>query len=224
MSATKDSEWLGTTAVVVLAVCAVALTLGNVRRAFFPSAAMLTEPSDSLPTWREIAAAGDRVGPSQAPVTLVVFSDYQCPSCRQLFLRVEAISKNYPEDVAVVWRHLPLGDHAFAMPAARASVCAAEQGRFETMHGLLFRLRDSLGMVTWSSLARRAGVKDTSTFGSCLERASTQARIDTDLVAARAIHAVVTPTVLVNEFEYNGTPPDLARIVRFARRRAARAR
>jgi protein-disulfide isomerase len=219
--AKRAAEWLSTGAVVLLALCAATLTWSNVRRAFFPSATMLTEPADSVPNWADYAVGGNRVGPSQAPVTLIVFSDYQCPSCRQLFVKMEMIRRTYPEDVAVVWRHLPLEGHPFAVPAARASVCAAKAGRFEAMHSLLFLMPDSLGVVSWPSLALRAGIPDTIAFGACLGHSDTQARINNDLAAARAVHAVATPTLLVNELEYVGAPQDLTRIVRYVRRRRA---
>lgn len=214
-------DWISTSAVVLLALCAVTLTWSNVRRAFFPSAEMLTEPADSVSNWADYAVGGSRVGPSQAAVTLIVFSDYQCPSCRQLFLKIDMISRTYPQDVAVVWRHLPLEGHPFAVPAARASVCAANEGRFEAMHSLLFLMRDSLGLVSWPSLALRAGIRDTVAFAACLRRGDTQARIDSDASAARAVHAVATPTLLVNELQYVGAPQDLMRIVRHVRRRRA---
>jgi len=221
--ARRVAEWTTTGAVVVLAVCAAALTMGNVRRAFFPSPVTLTEPADSVPNWYDYSVGGNRVGPSRAPVTLTVFNDYQCPVCLRLHGRVEAIRRVYPDDVAVVWRNMPLETHPLAMPAARASVCAGEEGRFEAMHLLLFLMRDSLDVVSWPRLALRAGIADTVAFGACVRRAETQARIDSDLAAARAIRAPGTPTLLVNELKYVGAPADLARIVRHVLRRAARA-
>lgn len=212
-------EWIGTGAVVLLAICAVALTAGNVRRAFFPSESMLTEPADSIPNWAEYSSAGNRVGPSAALVTLVVFSDYQCPGCRMLSSKLELIGRTYPREVAVVWRHLPLPGHPFALAEARASVCAGQAGRFFEMHSLLFHMQDSLGHLQWQDLAARAGVTDTLAFAACLDLAATQARIDSDVVAGRALNAVATPTLLVNERLYVGMPADLARIVRQVRRR-----
>jgi protein-disulfide isomerase len=212
---------MSTGAVVLLAVCAVTMTMLTVRQEFFPPATTLTEPVDSVPNWAEFAVGGSRVGPSSPPVTLIVFSDYQCPVCRRLLQEVDLIRRMYPKDVAVVWRHLPLEGHANAIPAARASICAAQVGRFEAMHDWLFVKQDSLGLVPWSSFALRAGINDTVAFGACMRRGDTQARIDSDLRAAQALHAIGTPTVLVNELEYDGDPPDLTRIVRHVRRRGA---
>lgn len=120
-----------------------------------------------------------------------------------------------------MWRHLPLPGHPFALPGARASVCASRAGRFYEMHSLLFHMQDSLGRVQWQDLAVRAGVADTVAFGACLRRTETQSRVDSDLVAGRALRAVATPTLLVNDRLYIGMPPDLARIVRHIRRRRA---
>jgi len=216
----RAAEWVGTGALVTLAVCAAALTLSNVRRALFPSPVMLSQPVDSVPEWQGYAVGGTRVGPKGALVTLIIFSDYQCPVCRRLFLNVQLISRTFPDEVAVVWRHLPLENHSSALPAARASVCAGKERRFEAMHSQLFLMQDSLGVVSWTNLALRAGIVDTAAFSACLQTADTQARIDEDRAAARAVHAAATPTLLVNGLEYVGAPRDLARIVRYARRRA----
>ena len=211
---------LGTGAVVLLALCAAVLTLGNIRRDFFPSSTMLTEPVDSVANWTEFASRGSRLGPERAPATLVVFSDYECPTCFELFVRLDVITHVYPADVAVIWRHLPLAGHRNALQAARASVCAAWAGRFEAMHRVLFTAHDSLGLVPWTTLAAAAGVQDTSAFGACLRSDSAQHVVDADLAAAAELHAFSTPTVLVNGLKYFGVPPDLRRIVRFVVRHA----
>lgn len=220
----RGLEWAGTVALVILAVCAAALTAGNVRRAFFPSPGMFTQPVDSVSNWEEFSVVGSRVGPSTAAVTIVAFSDYQCPVCRRFLTNVSLVRQMYSQDVSVVWRHLPLRSHPLAVPAARAAVCAEEEGRFEEVHALLFLMQDSLGAVSWSTLAARVGIPDTIAFSACLVRTNTQSRIDSDLAAARAVHAIGTPTILVNGLEYIGSPRDLARIVRYVRGHAARVR
>lgn len=74
--------------------------------------------------------------------------------------------------------------------------------------------------VPWSELAVLAGVTDTSAFRACTLRGDTQLRIVRDMSAAEELHAIATPTVLVNDLLYSGVPPDLMRIVRHVRRRA----
>ncbi|MFB6350603.1 MAG: DsbA family protein, partial [Bradymonadaceae bacterium] len=79
-------------------------------------------------------------GPDNAPVTIVEFSDFQCPFCNKGYKRIEKIKENYPEDVRVVFKHYPLPFHKQAKPAARAAMAAREQGDkyFWKMHDKLF--------------------------------------------------------------------------------------
>ena len=121
----------------------------------------------------------------------------------------------------MVWRHLPIDGHQFALPAARAAICAARFGRFEAMNNGLFLRQDSLGLLSWSQYALRAGISDTATFAACISGRESQARLDTDRVAAGSIHAIGTPTILINGLEYVGVPDDLGRIVRYARHKAS---
>jgi protein-disulfide isomerase len=218
---TRIADRIATGALVLLAICAVVFTASNVRRAFFPSSNQLTEPADSVEDWARFGTGGNRVGPDRATVTLLVFSDYQCPSCLELFTRLEVIRRLYPRDVAVIWRHLPLEGHRLALPAAQASVCASRAGHFEEMHRLLFLKRDSVGIVSWSRLAVLAGIRDTAAFGDCLRSDVTQAQIQADIAAADTLRAVGTPTLLINGRKYIGVPQDLRRIVQYVRRHAS---
>ena len=97
------------------------------------------EISIDLPHQRsEVAAIGPSVGPEDAAITLIEFSDYQCPYCSRAVPTLKALIENHPDDLRVVYRHLPLSFHAQARGAAEASVCADEQGLFWEYHDLLF--------------------------------------------------------------------------------------
>lgn len=214
----RTTDLIVTVAVALLAACAVTLTAGNVRHDFFPSAEQLTEAVDTVPSWVQYAAAGNRLGDSSAPVTVTIFSDYQCPACRELFSKVEVIRQTYPRDVAFVWRDLPLANHPFAAEAALGAKCAGRIGRFEAFHILLFVKQDSLGAIPWSDLAIRAGIADTAAFRACTQGDDIKEELRRDMAAATALHAVVTPTVLVNQLQYTGMPNDLSKIIRLVRR------
>ena len=85
-------------------------------------------------------------GNPDAPVTIVEFSDFQCPYCARGFTTVEQILEKYPDDVNFVYLHFPLGNHPWAMPSAIAAVCAAQQDAeaFWTLHDNYFRNQRSI--------------------------------------------------------------------------------
>lgn len=176
-------------------------------------AARLRSPQDrdpSTPTpvsdWEQYASAGQRIGPSSAAVQVVVFSDFQCPYCRAAEQDLQAIRKRHPNDVAIVYRHRPLPFHAYAMPAARAAVCAGRQQAFEAMHDGLFRLQDSLGKLTWARFAREAGIADTVAFNRCIQDTTRFAEIARDSTAAAQLHVDGTPRILINGLQFDGWP------------------
>ena len=89
-----------------------------------------------LDDWPALASIGNRVGPADARIELIIFSDYRCPYCRRLEGPLNWVRQAFPEDVAVVYRHLPLlGETSYF--ASRIAECGAEQDRFEAVHGIL---------------------------------------------------------------------------------------
>lgn len=157
--------------------------------------------------WQSLAAEGHRIGSEDAPVSVVVFLDYQCPYCQESMATLDTIRQRYPNRVAVTFRHLPLPTHPQAAPAARAAECAAEQGRFETYHDLLFANRTRLRQVAWDSLAAVADVKDLGGFRSCMANGRPDYRIERDVEAARALGLRSVPTFIVNGRVFTGAPP-----------------
>ncbi len=204
-------------ALVVLTLCAVATTGLAVRRE-------LSAPPGPRPrvvdTWRSVAAAGHRLGPADARLTLVVFSDYQCPFCAVLSQRLRDLRTRHPGEVAVVYRHYPLPRHPHARAAAKASECAGAQGRFEPFHDALFASADSIGVVPWDRFARAAGVPDMARFTACAASEAPVAALALDSAAGQELQVTGTPTMLVNERLITGVPPidTLEAFVRQARR------
>src|SRR5215475_3055468 len=92
----------------------------------------------------EVSTAGRpaRGGSEQAPVTIVEFSDYECPFCKRAEPTVKKVLDTYGDKVRLVYRHYPLEFHATARPAAEASACAAAQGKFWEYHDKLFTSSD----------------------------------------------------------------------------------
>jgi protein-disulfide isomerase len=131
-------------------------------------------------------------------VTIVEFADFQCPYCRLAVPALRELQRWYPGRVALVHRHLPIATHPHAKSAAMAAECAAAQGRFDAMHDSLYARVKDLGVVSWTSLARLAGVPDTASFSRCLIEGVPAARLKADADAAARLGIRATPTFLVN--------------------------
>jgi protein-disulfide isomerase len=190
----------------VLVVCAALVTGALVRREIFP-APSVSSPAVTIARWETLVSAGHQMGPEQAAATIVEFSDFQCPSCAAAQSELRKLREMYPRDVAVVYRHFPLeAGHPYARRAAIASECAAEQGRFERFHDLLFQRQDSIGRMPWERFARLAGVPSRSRFADCLSARRPEARVNRDLATADSLGLQGTPTLLVNGRRFDGSP------------------
>jgi protein-disulfide isomerase len=154
----------------------------------------------------EVAATGPARGPEDAPVTIIEFSDYQCPYCRRVEPVVEQLLERYPEQVRLVYRHFPLESiHPEARAAAEAAVCAEEQGRFWELHEQLFTNED-MSAEALQGYAEQVGL-DMDAFQACLEAPETKRRIETDLAAGREVGVTGTPAFFVNGIPLRGARP-----------------
>jgi protein-disulfide isomerase len=122
---------------------------------------------------------------------------------------VKTLMERYPEDVRVVYRHLPLDFHDRARPAAEASACAHEQGAFWPYHDLVFENPDALSDEDLSRFASDLGI-DADALEACLSAGRGQAVVDTDLAAARAHGISGTPAFVVNGILMSGLQPEEA--------------
>lgn len=104
-------------------------------------------------------------------MTIIEFGDYQCPYCRASEAHLEAIRREYGNDVSLVYRHFPLSGHGSAYSAARAAECAGKQDRFWEFHELLY---STTGWIEDTSegglagLAEQTGVVSVEQFTRCL--------------------------------------------------------
>jgi len=105
-------------------------------------------------------------GPAGAPITIIEFSDFQCPFCARSQATLRQLEEKYPNKIRIVFRHFPLPIHKDAPVAAEAADCAADQGRFWQMHDLLFASK-SFTTSDLSRMAKEAGA-NVETFTSCL--------------------------------------------------------
>ena len=147
------------------------------------------------------------MGSPAAPVTIIEFSDFQCPYCAEAARVLQSVRTKHGDRVTLIYRHYPLQRiHPHAWTAALASECAAEQSRFEAFHDRLFEDQASIGERSWISFAIAAAVPDTLRFLSCVEHKRPKNRLEEDIAAAEGIGVRGTPTILVNGVLLRGTP------------------
>jgi protein-disulfide isomerase len=155
----------------------------------------------------DVAAEGPSKGPADAKVTIVEFSDFQCPYCARSVATIDQVLAKYPADVRLVYRHLPLDSiHPHARGAAEASACAEEQGLFWPYHDKLFQNNKKLAKEDLLRYAGEAGL-DAAKFQVCVEERRFQAKVESDLQAARAVGISGTPAFVVNGVLLSGAQP-----------------
>jgi protein-disulfide isomerase len=143
-----------------------------------------------------------------ALVTLVVFTNYQCPFCGRLEPTLDAMLARWPNEVRVVYRHRPLPFHEHAKMAAEAAQEAWSQGLFEPFHRLMMANQRALTRDHLLAYAAEAGL-DTFRFSAALDEGRHRARVDEDDTEAQAVGARGTPTSFVNgRILVGAQPPD----------------
>jgi protein-disulfide isomerase len=173
-----------------------------------PVALAIAATAAQAPQRLEIATAGYPArGPATAPVTIVEFSDFECPFCGRLFPTLQAVEKIYLDRVRIVYRQFPLRRiHPLAQKAAEASLCAAEQGHFWEMHDSLFGDQEHLTVDDLK--ARAVALKlDTATFNTCLDSGKKVAAIDQDIAEGAKVGVSGTPTMFINGRMMVGAQP-----------------
>ena len=186
---------------VALVVCAVISTGIVVRREFVSSQVTEFRPkiSVSAAQWDSAAGAGTSLGGAGAVVTIVTFSDFECPACRGFAGRaLQGVRHDLGDSVRIVFRHLPLPYHRMAEATAQAAECAGEQRRFWEFHDLIFRKQDSLGLKSFESFAEESGVLNVPAFAVCLKSGRHLESIRFDVRFAQSLGLPGTPTVLIN--------------------------
>jgi protein-disulfide isomerase len=144
--------------------------------------------------------AGDSAarGPKDAKITIVEFSDYQCPFCSQAEPLIDQVMQAYPKDVQRVYKQFPLTSiHPNALPASKAAVAAGKQGKFWEMHQKLFSNQRELSPDNYKKWAEELKL-DTARFEKDMASPEVQAQIDKEMQEARAADVTGTPTIFVN--------------------------
>lgn len=143
------------------------------------------------------------IGSENAPITLIEFADFECPSCRQLDRILRDFLPNHPE-VRLVFKHFPLTEiHPWAMTAAIASQCTFEQApsAFWKIHDQIFDAQDGINLANVSDkmtdFAAKLGLNK-DTFQSCISNPETTHQVEETMREGRALNLTATPTTFVN--------------------------
>jgi protein-disulfide isomerase len=136
-------------------------------------------------------------GPGDAPVTIVVFSEFECPYCAQLVPLLEQVIGQYPKDVKLVFKNFPLQIHAFAIRAATAAMAAASQGKFWEFHDLLFKDFNQLSDQKVKEIVKKLGLNEQE-FEKKLGDPQILQKIRQDAMDGVNAEVNGTPTIFIN--------------------------
>ncbi|WP_375758255.1 DsbA family protein [Corallococcus exercitus] len=154
----------------------------------------------------DVPADSPAVGPATAKVTIVEWSDFECPFCSRAVPTINKIKETYGKDVRVVFRHQPLPMHSHAKLAAQASMAAHEQGKFWEMHDKLFANQRALERGDLEKYAQEIGL-DMNKFKAALDSNKFSAKVDADAAAGMAVGANGTPAFFINGRFLSGAQP-----------------
>ncbi len=173
-----------------------------------PAGQIAEAPVTPQPTRYDIPTEGyPSLGPADAPITIVEFSDFQCPFCRRFHDETyQALLDAYPGQIRFVYRNLPLTSiHPNAMDAAVASLCANDQNAYWDYHGKLFS-SETLGRDTYVQYATDLGL-DVESFTACLDSGKHDDFIAQDMDFSLNLGVQSTPTFFVNGLAIVGAQP-----------------
>jgi protein-disulfide isomerase len=153
-------------------------------------------------------AVGDKPfrGNKDATVTIIEFSDFQCPYCKRGSEIMKEVSAKYGDKIRFTFHHFPLGFHQRAMPAAEASECALEQGKFWEYHDLLWENNRKLEDGDLLDYAKKVGLKVVD-YQDCMSSHKYQAKVQADMDAGSALGINGVPVFFINGRKLTGAKP-----------------
>jgi protein-disulfide isomerase len=152
-------------------------------------------------------------GAPMAPITIVEFSDFECPHCGAAHPVLARIIEEFGGKVNLAFKNFPLDGHVHAGPAARAAVAAQHQGKFWQMADALFEHQRELGDEKIRELAKEVGV-DMAKFDADLESGVPQTRVENDHKEGLALHIEGTPTLYINGRPYKESVSNLSKYLK----------
>jgi protein-disulfide isomerase len=162
----------------------------------------------------QLPADGYSFGPAKAKVTIVVFSDFECPYCKQFATTIrQNLAQKYPNDVRVIFKDFPLASiHPWAHNAAEAARCLGEQKpeAFWAFHDWIFEHQDEVnaGNLREKTLGlAKTQHLDESRTAACIDTHATSAAVDESMKAGRELQVELTPTLFINGRMQTGALP-----------------
>ncbi len=166
---------------------------------------LATEPAPQLDDPIKISTTGDPVkGPANARVTIVEFSDFQCPFCSKAVAESKALMRQFPNDVKLIFKQFPLDDHAQAEFGAEAALAAQAQGKFWEMHDLMYAGYPNLSRATVLGYAKKLGL-DMKRFASEVDTHKYKARVLAEEQEGEDAGVGGTPTFFIDGKKLNDT-------------------
>ncbi len=188
---------------VLSSVAAIVVAGIAINREFFQESSGSSPRGAKVGDWQSYVRDASSVG--VGPVSMVVFSDYQCPSCGALDRNIESILEKGDRALRVSFRHYPLEQiHPAARGAAILAECAIPHGSFSQVHHLLFAMQDSIPFLEAEDVARMVGIADKETYTRCTADAKSHQQIDKDMEDGDRLRVTATPTILLNGRKYVG--------------------
>jgi len=175
-----------------------ALAAAEASRFAHPPEHKLLEDPVEIPT-----AGAPEIGPDNAPITLVEFSDFQCPYCTMAMPQLQEVLRAYPTQVRLFFKQFPLDIHSQAALAAAAAVAAQKQGKFWQMHDALFASHRDLSRPTILALASAIGL-DVKRFEADIDSQEVRRAVARDQADGVDIGVMSTPTLFIDGQHYNG--------------------
>ena len=136
------------------------------------------------------------IGPKNAPVTIIEFSDFQCPFCRESVSVIKEVLETYKQDVRLIFKHLPLDIHERAFDSAQAAFCAGEQGLFWPYHDFLFSSKE-LSPEALDRIASNVGLSMPK-FKACLSSNVSREAVLREVQEAKRLGINSTPSFIIN--------------------------
>jgi protein-disulfide isomerase len=158
------------------------------------------------PTRVEVAATGPAQGPATAPITIVEFSDFQCPYCARLIPTLDQVKAKYGDKVRLIFMQYPLDFHQHAQKAAEASLCANDQGKFWELHNAMFENQQALAVEQLKAKAVELGM-NAEQFNTCLDGSKYAAQVKTDFDEGAKAGVSGTPAMFINGRFLSGAQP-----------------
>lgn len=154
----------------------------------------------------EVKSEGATKGPEDAKVTIIEFSDFQCPYCKKGKEVADEVLAYYGDKVRLMFKHFPLSFHQNAQKAAEAAECAGDQGKFWEMHDYMFNNQSKLAVNDLKTAAVDLGLVG-SDFNNCLDSGKYEGKVKSDMSEGSGFGVSGTPAFFINDQMISGAQP-----------------